>query len=179
MINVVARQYKLDDKEGIDNPVGSMGYRLEVEATVVTGASSNIQNLTNCILDNGVRIQDLVLEPLASAEAVLSRDELSAGVVLVDMGAGTTDVAIYLDKAPWQTHCLEVGGEYLVHDVSVGAAHVAGQRGGADPTVRPRDPRARPGGRRGARGRFRPGGPAGGPPAGPGRDHQCAGRRAC
>ena len=118
MINVVARQYKLDDKEGIDNPVGSMGYRLEVEATVVTGASSNIQNLTNCILDNGVRIQDLVLEPLASAEAVLSREELSAGVVLVDVGAGTAGVAIYLDKAPWQTHCLEVGGQYLVNDVS-------------------------------------------------------------
>jgi cell division protein FtsA len=118
MINVVARQYKLDDKEGIDNPVGSMGYRLEVEATVVTGASSNIQNLTNCVLDNGVRIKDLVLEPLASAEAVLSRDELSAGVVLVDVGAGTAGVAIYLDKAPWQTHCLEVGGQYLVHDVS-------------------------------------------------------------
>ena len=118
MINVVARQYKLDDREGIDNPVGSMGYRLEVEATVVTGASSNIQNLTNCILDNGVRIQDLVLEPLASAEAVLSREELSAGVVLVDVGAGTAGVAIYLDKAPWQSHCLEVGGQYLVHDVS-------------------------------------------------------------
>jgi cell division protein FtsA len=118
MINVVARQYKLDDKEGIDNPVGSMGYRLEVEATVVTGASSNIQNLTNCILDNGVRISDLVLEPFASAEAVLSREELSAGVVLVDIGAGTAGVAIYIDKAPWQTHCLEVGGQYLVHDVS-------------------------------------------------------------
>jgi cell division protein FtsA len=118
MINVVARQYKLDDKEGIDNPVGSMGYRLEVEATVVTGATSNIQNLTNCVLDNGVRIQDLVLEPLASAEAVLSRDELAAGVVMVDVGAGTAGVAIYLDKAPWQTHCLEIGGQYLVHDVS-------------------------------------------------------------
>ena len=118
MINVVARQYKLDDKEGVDNPIGSMGYRLEVEATVVTGASSNIQNLTNCILDNGVRIQDLVLEPLASAEAVLSREELSAGVVLVDVGAGTAGVALYLDKAPWQTHCLEIGGQYLVHDVS-------------------------------------------------------------
>ena len=118
VVNVVARQYKLDDKEGVDNPVGSAGYRLEVEATVVTGASSNILNLTNCILDNGVRIHDLVLEPLASAEAVLTPDELRAGVVIVDIGAGTTDLAIYVEKAPWQTHTLEVGGEYLVHDVS-------------------------------------------------------------
>lgn len=118
VINVVARQYKLDDKEGVDNPVGATGYRLEVEATVVTGASSNILNLTNCVLDNGVRIHDLVLEPLASAEAVLTTDELRAGVVLVDIGAGTTDLAIYVEKAPWQTHTLEIGGEYLVHDVS-------------------------------------------------------------
>ncbi len=118
VINVVARQYKLDDKEGVDNPVGSAGYRLEVEATVVTGASSNILNLTNCVLDNGVRIHDLVFEPLASAEAVLTPDELRAGVVLADIGAGTTDLAIYVEKAPWQAHSLEVGGEYLVHDVS-------------------------------------------------------------
>ena len=118
IINVVARQYRLDDKEGVDNPVGATGYRLEVEATVTTGAASNILNLTNCVLDNGVRIQDLVVEPLASAEAVLTVEELKSGVVLVDIGAGTTDVAIYLDKAPWQTHSLEIGGEYLVHDVS-------------------------------------------------------------
>ncbi len=118
VINVVARQYKLDDKEGVDNPVGSTGYRLEVEATVVTGASSNILNLTNCVLDNGVRIHDLVFEPLASAEAVLTPDELRAGVVIADIGAGTTDLAIYVEKAPWQAHSLEVGGEYLVHDVS-------------------------------------------------------------
>lgn len=118
VINVIARQYKLDDKEGVDNPVGSTGYRLEVEATVITGASSNILNLTNCILDNGVRIHDLVYEPLASAEAVLTSEELRAGVVLADIGAGTTDLAIYVEKAPWQAHSLEVGGEYLVHDVS-------------------------------------------------------------
>ena len=72
VINVVARQYRLDDKEGVDNPVGSSGYRLEVEATVTTGAASNILNLTNCVLDNGVRIQDMVVEPFASAEAVLT-----------------------------------------------------------------------------------------------------------
>lgn len=118
IINVVARQYRLDDKEGVDNPVGSTGYRLEVEATVTTGASSNVLNLTNCVLDNGVRIQDMVVEPFASAEAVLTDDELKSGVVLVDIGAGTTDVAIYVDKSPWQTHSLEVGGDYLVHDVS-------------------------------------------------------------
>ncbi len=118
VINVVARRYRLDDKEGVDNPVGSTGYRLEVEATVVTGAASNILNLTNCVLDNGVRINDLVLEPFASAEAVLTPDELRAGVVLVDIGAGTTDMAIFLDKSPWQTHSIEIGGEYLVHDVS-------------------------------------------------------------
>jgi cell division protein FtsA len=118
VINVVARQYRLDDKEGVDNPIGSTGYRLEVEATVTTGAASNILNLSNCVLDNGVRIQDMVVEPFASAEAVLTKDELKSGVVLVDIGAGTTDVAIYMDKAPWQTHCLEIGGEYLVYDVS-------------------------------------------------------------
>lgn len=120
IINVVPRSYTVDDEGGILNPVGMFGYRLEVDASVITGATSAIANLTNCVQAHGVEIDDLVLEPLASGEAVLTKDERRAGVAVVDIGGGTTDVAIYLDSAPWHTHILNVGGDHFVRDVAAG-----------------------------------------------------------
>lgn len=120
IIHIVPRSYSVDDQPGIQDPVGMFGYRLEVDASIITGASSAITNLVHCVQANGVVVQDLVLEPLASAEAVLTDDERRLGVALVDIGGGTTDLAIYLDAAPWHTTVLDVGGEHFIKDVATG-----------------------------------------------------------
>jgi cell division protein FtsA len=120
IIHVVPRSYSVDDQKGIENPVGMFGYRLEVDASIITGASSSITTLVNCVQANGVEIDDLVLEPLASAEAVLTSDERQLGVALVDIGGGTTDLAIYLDQAAWYTVVMEVGGDHFIRDVATG-----------------------------------------------------------
>lgn len=120
IINATPRCYKVDDQDGILNPAGMFGYRLEVDASIITGATSAVANLVNCVRDNGLEIDDLVLEPLASGEAVLTPEERQAGVAVVDIGAGTTDMAIYLESAPWHTHVMDVGGDHFVRDVAAG-----------------------------------------------------------
>jgi cell division protein FtsA len=96
------------------------GYRLEVDAIIITGASTAVVNLVNCVRDNGVEIQDLVLEPLASGLAVLTEDERRLGVALVDVGGGTSDLAIYLENAPWHAVIMDVGGDHFARDVAMG-----------------------------------------------------------
>jgi cell division protein FtsA len=120
IIHVVPRMYSVDDQKGIADPVGMFGYRLEVDASVITGASSAIANLVACVQENGLEIQDLVLEPLASALAVLTDDERRLGVAVVDVGGGTSDLAIYLENAPWHTVILDVGGDHFIRDVAMG-----------------------------------------------------------
>jgi len=120
VIHIVPRGYSVDDQPGIQDPVGMFGYRLEVDASIITGASSAITNLVHCVQANGVAVQDLVLEPLASAEAVLTDDERRLGVALVDIGGGTTDLAIYLEGAPWHTIVMDIGGEHFIKDVATG-----------------------------------------------------------
>ncbi len=118
IIHAVPRVYTVDDQRGIQDPIGLFGYRLEVDATIITGASSAIANLVRCVQDNGVAIEDLVLQPLASAEAVLTDDERQLGVAVVDVGGGTTDLAIYLEAAPWHTTVVEIGGDHFIRDVA-------------------------------------------------------------
>ncbi len=120
IIHTVPRVFCVDDQRGIQNPVGMFGYRLEVDASIITGASSAVANLVNCVQSNGVAIDDLVLEPLASGEAVLTEDERQLGVALVNAGGGTTDIAIYLDAAPWHTVVVDVGGDHFIRDVAMG-----------------------------------------------------------
>ncbi len=120
IIHAVPRSYSLDDQSGIQDPVGMAGYRLEVDAIIITGASTAVVNLVNCVRDNGVEIQDLVLEPLASGLAVLTEDERRLGVALVDVGGGTSDLAIYLENAPWHTVIMDVGGDHFARDVAMG-----------------------------------------------------------
>ena len=103
VIHVIPRGYVVDGQEGIKNPIGMSGFRLEVETHIITGAVSSIHNLIKCVHKARVEIEDLVLEPLASSEAVLEDGETDLGVALVDIGGGTTDIAIFADGAIWQT----------------------------------------------------------------------------
>jgi len=120
IIHAVPRSYTVDEQRGILEPIGMFAYRLEVDASIITGAASAIQNLVNVVHAHGVQVRDLVLEPLASAEAVLTDDERRLGVALVDIGGGTMDMAIYLEGSPWHTQIMDVAGEHFIKDVAQG-----------------------------------------------------------
>jgi cell division protein FtsA len=120
VIHVIPRGYVVDGQEGIKNPIGMSGFRLEVETHIITGAVSSIHNLIKCVHKAHVEIEDLVLEPLASSEAVLADGETDLGVVLVDIGGGTTDIAVFSDGAIWQTVVLPIGGNLITSDIAIG-----------------------------------------------------------
>ncbi|NCC36450.1 MAG: cell division protein FtsA, partial [Chloroflexia bacterium] len=103
IIHVIPRAYVLDGHEGIRDPIGMSGFRLEVETHIVTGEMMAIQNLIKSVQRTGVEIDDLVLQPLASGEAVLTDEDKDRGVMLVDIGGGTTDVAIFVQGGVWHT----------------------------------------------------------------------------
>ncbi len=120
IIHTIPRGFSLDEQEGVRDPIGLMGFRLEVEAHVVTGASTSLHNLENCVQAAGVGITSLVLQPLASATAVLRPDEREMGVVLVDAGGGTVDVAIFIEGSIWHSLVLPVGGNHITNDIAIG-----------------------------------------------------------
>ncbi len=120
IVHVIPRNYTLDGVSGVRDPVGMVGFRLEVEAHIVTGAEAAMRNLAQCIEKADVEVNDLILQPLASAEAVLTPEERHTGVVLVDAGGGTTDVAIFVEGSIWHSVVLPVGGNNLTNDLSVG-----------------------------------------------------------
>jgi len=120
VIHVIPRGYVVDGQEGIKNPIGMSGFRLEVETHIITGSVSSIHNLIKCVHKAQVEIEDLVLEPLASSEAVLAEGETDLGVALVDIGGGTTDVAVFSDGAIWHTVVLPIGGNLITSDIAIG-----------------------------------------------------------
>ncbi len=120
LLHIIPRTYTVDGQEGVRDPLGMHGFRLEVEAHVVMGASTAIQNLTKCVRGAGVEVSELVLTSLAAGQAVLSETEKEMGVVLVDIGAGTTDIAIFIEGTVWHTHTLPMGGEYITNDIAIG-----------------------------------------------------------
>ncbi|MCD6291677.1 MAG: cell division protein FtsA [Anaerolineae bacterium] len=120
IIHTLPRSFTVDDQDGIQDPVGMVAYRLEVDAQVITGATTSVQNLIRCIHAHGIEIDDLVLQPLASGMAVLTNAEREMGVALADIGGGTTDIAIFLDDTLWHTVILDVGGNHMTQDVAVG-----------------------------------------------------------
>ena len=120
LLHIIPRSYAVDGQTGIKNPVGMHGFRLDVETHVITAAVASIQNLAKCIRGIGVDIDDLVLEPLASSEAILTEDEKNAGIILADIGGGTTDIAIFKDGSIWHTAILPVAGYQLTRDVAIG-----------------------------------------------------------
>ena len=119
VLHVIPRSYIVDGHEGVRDPVGMAGFRLEVETHIATGAVTALQNLVRCVQRAGIEVDDLVLQPLASSEAALSEQERNLGVVLVDIGGGTTDVAIFIEGSIWHTVVLPVGGGHLTNDLSI------------------------------------------------------------
>ena len=120
LLHVIPRGYAVDGQVGVKNPVGMHGFRLDVEAHIITAATTSIQNLVKCIRSIGVDIDDLILEPLASSEAILSEDEKQVGVILADIGGGTTDIAVFREGSIWHTSILPVAGYQITRDVSIG-----------------------------------------------------------
>ena len=120
IIHTIPRGYIVDDQEGVQDPIGMQGIRLEVEVHIVTGASTSVSNLVKCVRAAGVEIDDLILQSLASGEAILKDSEREMGVVLADIGGGTTDIAIFIEGSIWHTLVLDIGGEHLTRDVAVG-----------------------------------------------------------
>ncbi len=120
LLHVIPRSYALDGQVGVKNPVGMHGFRLDVETHIITAAVTSVQNLVKCIRSIGIDIDDLVLEPLASSEAVLTEDEKQVGVILADIGGGTTDIAVFREGSIWHTSILPVAGYQLTRDVAIG-----------------------------------------------------------
>ena len=119
VIHVVPRYYVVDGQDHVVDPLGMFGSRLDVETHVVTAGSSAMHNLMQCVEGAGVRVDSLILEPLASAEAVVDQEELNQGVVLCDIGGGTTDLAVFVQGAVIHTAVLPVGGQNMTKDLVV------------------------------------------------------------
>ncbi len=96
---MIPQEYTVDGEQGIKEPVGMAGVRLEANFHIITGQVSNVKNIYNCVQKAGLEISEVILEPIASADAVLSDEEKEAGIVLVDIGGGTTDVAIFMTES--------------------------------------------------------------------------------
>ncbi len=120
VLHVIPRGYAVDGQVGVKNPVGMHGFRLDVETHIITAAVTSVQNLAKCIRGIGIDIEDLILEPLASSEAVLTEDEKQVGTILADIGGGTTDIAVFKDGSIWHTAILPVAGYQVTRDVAVG-----------------------------------------------------------
>lgn len=118
IIHVIPRAYVLDGHEGIRDPIGMSGFRLEVETHIVTGEVMAIQNLIKSVQKSGIEIDDMVLQPLASGEAVLTAEDKDRGVMLVDIGGGTADVAIFVQGGVWHTSVISVGGNHFTNDIT-------------------------------------------------------------
>jgi cell division protein FtsA len=117
IIHVISRSYTLDGQGGIQDPLGLYGFRLEVDAHVVTGSSTAIRNLIKCVEGADVEVAELIVQPLAAAEAALTDAEREMGVAVVDIGGGTTGIAIFIDDAICHTVILPTGGNYLTSDI--------------------------------------------------------------
>ncbi len=120
IVHVIQRGFSIDGQSGIRIPLGMHGYRLEVETHIITAAAASVENLRQCVAESGVEVVQFVLNPLASAEAVLTETERQMGAAVCDIGGGTTDLAIYVDGDIWHTSVLNVGGNHVTSDIAHG-----------------------------------------------------------
>jgi cell division protein FtsA len=120
ILHVLTQAFSVDEQDGIREPIGMLGNRLGVEVHLVTGAVAAAQNVVRSVNRAGLTVKDLVLQPLASAESVLTPDERDLGVLVVDVGGGTTDVALFRENAVWHTAVIPLGGDHISNDIAVG-----------------------------------------------------------
>ncbi len=120
ILHVIPAGYAIDGQNGIRNPRGMRGERLEVKVCTVSGLASSIQNLLRCCDRAGVEVAEVIFSPVAAAEAVLTEDEREMGVALIDIGGGTTDIILYRDGCPVHASVLPVGGNHFTNDIAVG-----------------------------------------------------------
>jgi cell division protein FtsA len=120
VVHVIPQEFVIDGQDGIREPLGMAGVRLEAKVHIVTAAVTSAQNIIKCTHQAGLNVKDIVLEPLASAEAVLNDDERELGVCLIDIGGGTSDIAVFADGSIKHTSVLGLGGYHLTNDVAVG-----------------------------------------------------------
>jgi cell division protein FtsA len=122
IIHVIPQNYIVDNESGVKNPVGMSGKRLEANFHIVIAQISSAKNIEKCINRSGLKVKNLMLEPIASAEAVLTDDEKEAGVILIDIGGGTTDMAVYYDDVIRHTAVIPFGGNVITKDIKEGCA---------------------------------------------------------
>jgi cell division protein FtsA len=120
IIHVIPQEFIVDDQDGIKDPVGMSGVRLEAEVHIITGAVTSARNICRSIQRAGLKVYDLVLQPLASSHAVLGDDERDLGVVLLDIGGGTTDVAVFFEGSIRHTAIIPYGGANVTNDIAIG-----------------------------------------------------------
>jgi len=120
ILHVLPQEFIVDDQDGIKDPIGLSGSRLEARVHIVTGAVASAQNIIKCANKTGLNVKDIILQQLASSESVLNDDEKELGVVLVDLGGGTTDIGVYLGGSVRYTAVLPLGGNHITSDVAVG-----------------------------------------------------------
>jgi cell division protein FtsA len=118
IIHIIQRGFTVDGQDGIPMPLGMHGYRLEVEAHIITAAQATVENLRQCVNAAGVEVLQFVLNPLASGDVVLTDSERQMGVAVCDIGGGTTDMAMYVDGNVWHTMVLAVGGNHITKDIA-------------------------------------------------------------
>jgi cell division protein FtsA len=119
ILHVIPQEFRVDNTTGIKNPVGMCGVRLEAHVHIVTGSIPLIQNLVKCVEQTGLEADNITLQPLASSEAVLSPEEKELGVVLVDIGGGTTDIAVWKDGSLIHSEIIPIGGNHFTNDLAV------------------------------------------------------------
>ncbi len=120
VIHVIQRGFNVDGQDGISQPVGMHGYRLDVEAHIITAAETTVENIRKATEAAGVQVLQFVLNPLASGEVILTETERQLGVMVCDIGGGTTDLAIYINGDVWHTMVLSVGGSLITSDIAHG-----------------------------------------------------------
>jgi cell division protein FtsA len=119
ILHVIPQMYIVDDQKGIKNPLDMIGVRLEAEVHIITGSVTCAQNLVNCVNRSGFKVEGLVLQSLAASRAVLTEDEKELGCLLIDMGAGTTDVFVYMGGSPYYANVIPAGGTQVTGDLSI------------------------------------------------------------
>ena len=119
VLHILTQEFIIDGQEDVREPIGMSGIRLEVKVHIVTGAVSAAQNIIKCVRRCGLEVQDLILQPLASSLAVLTEDEKELGVVLIDIGGGTTDVAIFTEGAIRHTAVIPIAGDQITNDIAM------------------------------------------------------------